>query len=690
MKKKLLFLLFIILPFFFFAQENSQAIIESFIEELSSNLDEDEEVDFQELYDDLDYFYNNPLNINFAEETELQKFKILTNFQVKSLIKYIRYKGQLISIYELQLVEGFDVNLVKKLQPFIAIKKIKNSNNYKLKYILKYGKNSLMYRMQRVVEEQKGYTEKEEGGSENSRYLGSPWKNYFKYKFNYGRKISFGLVGEKDAGEEFFTGSQKKTGFDYYSCHLQVDDISIFKRIIVGDFRVQTGHGLILWNGMGFGKSAYTMNINKRPQYLKKYSSTDENNFFRGAGTTVNYKDLYITTFYSRKKIDGNLTENKDSLEDFEQIATSFQNSGFHATPSELEDKDAVKETVYGASLSLIKNKYRLGFNYLNYAFDNKLEAGTALYEKYYFSGDRNFNYSADYQVFLNKINFFGEIASDKNNAIAMLNGMLVEAHSQLYFGLLHRRYDKDYNAMYSGSFSENTRTQNENGWYLSTEFHPIKNFKISAYYDIFKFNWLRYRTNAPSDGFDYIVHIDYTPSYRLQMYLRLKQKNKAINSYEENPVSTIENYNKINLRYNLQYIVNDQLSLKSRFEYAHYDQKSKGKSVGYLILQDVNYKFKKIPLKLNFRYAIYDTDDWDSRIYAYENDILYAFSIPAYYSKGIRTYLNLNYKLFRNFDVWFKYAINVYRDKKYIGSDKTYIDGNKKSEIKLQCRYKF
>ena len=82
-------------------------------------------------------------------------------------------------------------------------------------------------------------------------------------------------------------------------------------------------------------------------------------------------------------------------------------------------------------------------------------------------------------------------------------------------------------------------------------------------------------------------------------------------------------------------------------------DQKSKG----FVAYQDLIYAPKSIPFKVQTRFAIFDTDDYDTRIYAYENDVLYAFSVPAYYGKGTRFYLNLNYKLNRTFNFWLRYS---------------------------------
>ena len=76
------------------------------------------------------------------------------------------------------------------------------------------------------------------------------------------------------------------------------------------------------------------------------------------------------------------------------------------------------------------------------------------------------------------------------------------------------------------------------------------------------------------------------------------------------------------------------------------------------LLLQDFNYKFKIIPLSFWFRYCIFNTDDWDSRIYTYENDLLNNFSIPAMSGTGSRCYLMVEWSFGKLVDLRIKFAI--------------------------------
>ena len=95
-------------------------------------------------------------------------------------------------------------------------------------------------------------------------------------------------------------------------------------------------------------------------------------------------------------------------------------------------------------------------------------------------------------------------------------------------------------------------------------------------------------------------------------------------------------------------------------------------------------------PYTASMRLQYFETNGYNSRLYAYENDVLYSFSIPVFYDKGYRYYLNINYDINSKLSVWIKWAQTIYKDKNLIGSGLDEIKGSFKSEIKLQAMYKF
>ncbi len=656
------------------------------IEEIASNTDE--ELDYTSLYEDLNYFLNNPLNLNTATKNDLERLQILNDFQISSLLDYIKQNGKMLSVYELQLVYGFTFDDIMNVLPFVSVSEITKDEKLSLQNAIKYGNHQLFIRTQNVLEEQVGYSPISDSAllaNSNARYLGNSYKLYTKYKYNYKDKIYWGITAEKDPGEEFFAGSNPN-GFDFYSAHLQLNHIGIFKTITLGDFQAKFGQGLVLWSDMGFGKGPYVLNLRKKAQGLRKYSSTNENVFMRGVGTTISLSSFDITAFYSNKKIDANIT---DSTDNEISSVSSFQNSGYHATPSEIEDKDAIREQIIGANISYNHKTFKIGLTAVNYQYSASLLKDTTPENQFKFQGSENSNLSFDYQFGFWDFSFFGEEAISANGSMAFLNGMLVRLAPQISLSALHRHYDKNYQANYANAFSEASGTNNESGFYFGLELHPAKYWTIKLFYDSYRFPWIKTGADAPSNGTEWFFQTDYQPNRNLSMYLRIKNEEKLVNDNNVSGIKNLTGQSLFKFRYQLNYRVNEQVALKSRIETSSY-QKSGLTEDGYMIYQDIFYDFEKIPLSFNMRYAMFNTDSYNTRIYAYESDILYAFSIPAYYSKGSRFYVNLKYTLLDFIDIWLKYSQSYYSDLDVISSGLNQINGNTKSEIKAQVRIKF
>lgn len=658
--------------------------IEDLIENIASSTDI--EFDYTTLFEDLNYYLNNPLNLNTATIENLEKLQILNDFQIKSLQDYIKTNGEMLSIYELQFVFGFTQQEIDMLLPFVTVSKSEQKQRLKLKNALQYGNNQLFIRAQQVLEQQQGFSPIEDSllaASPNSRYLGNATKLYTRYKYTYKDLISFGITAEKDAGEEFFTGSNKH-GFDFYSGHLVLNKIGIFQTIVLGDFQAKFGQGLVLLSEMSSGKSSYVLNIRKRSQGLSKYSSANENEFMRGAGTTIRIKNVDFTGFVSYKNIDANIT---DSIDDEIAAVSAFQNSGLHSIPSEIADEKAISEQIIGGNITYNHSRFKIGLTGLNYTYGANLIKDTTPQNQFEFQGKSNTNISLDYQFSLRDFNFFGEEAISQNGGLAFLNGMLVNIAPQVSFSVLHRYYEKDYQANYSNAFTESAKANNETGLYFGIEIYPYKRWKISAYYDTYRFPWLTSSSDAPSAGNDYFLQADFNPSREVSMYVRLKYEEKQINETVSEGIDDLMQQENLKLRLHLNYNLNRQLSLKSRVETSSYQKGNSKSEYGYMVYQDIFYSLKQIPLNINLRFAIFDTDTYNARIYAYESDMLYSFSVPAFYSRGTRFYLNLKYSVTKYIDLWIKYSQTYYSDLNVISSGLSEIDGNTKSEIKAQVR---
>jgi hypothetical protein len=672
-------------------EQGDAALVEAAIEMIAENA-EDEEIDYTTLFDDLIFLLNRPINLNNCTKDDLSSLPILNEIQINNLLAHIEDNGKFITIYELQSIDGFDLKTINNILPFVKVTRDYEALNVNLKEVLKNGKHELFLRSQLILEEQKGFSPIDSAdlaANPNSRYLGSKPKFYTRYRFKYGRNISIGFTGEKDAGEEFFNGSQEE-GYDYMSAHAFAKDLGVVKRLAIGDYQVQLGQGLTMWSGLAFGKSAQVMNIKKTAQVIKPYTSVDENLFMRGAAATIAIKKLEFTGFYSKKKIDANISVADTSSQEVIEV-TSFQQTGFHATPGELEDKNAIDEAVWGGNIAYKSRKFSTSVSVARAVYSANLNRSLQEYSQFDFSSDENYNYGLDYSYVFKNVNLFGEVSRSQNGGMAYINGVIVSLDPRLSVSVFHRHYDRNFQNLFSNAIGESSRNVNENGLYVGATSKINRRWTLSAYYDVFQFPWLRYRTDAPSIGSEWLAQLNYRPSRKVEMYLRARRELK-----DENATGITEGINylvdrrRTYLRYHTSFSINDAVKLKSRVEVSEYVLGENAPEKGFLVYQDVSYKMTALPLALSFRFAMFETDTYNARMYVYETDVLYAFSIPAYYYRGTRMYIMARVKLLKRMDIWLRYAQTYYDDRSVISSGLPEIQGNTKSEVKAQLRIKF
>jgi hypothetical protein len=664
---------------------------EDFHQRIESLLEEtDTELDYAELIEELEFFIQNPINLNNATADELRRLFLLNDLQINNLINHISMFGKLISIYELQSIETFDMETIMAIQPFVTVTEDVRRRHFSLDDMMREGNSQLFIRYQQLFEEQRGfsYIDPEElEKNPNARYLGSPFRLYTRYRFTYYNNVSIGITAEKDPGEEFFKGSQPQ-GFDFYSAHVHLRDFGRLKAVSLGDFQVQFGQGLTLWSGLAFGKSSEAINVKKNGLGLRQYTSVDENNFFRGVGATVGLGVFDFTAFYSSKNRDANVLL-VDTLEQDEMVITSLQQTGLHRTPRELEGKNSVRETIYGGNLAYRQSNFSVGLTAYRMELGADYQRNLSFYNQFDFSSSNNSNIGLDYNYILRNFNFFGEGAFSENGGYAFLNGVMMSLDPRLSLSVVHRKFSKDYQSVYAVAFAENTRVVNENGLYIGLQAQLSREWRITAYADHFSFPWMKFRTYMPSQGYDYLAQVNYRPSRNIEMYARYRVKNKPLNTQLPGMIRHLDDVKRTNYRFHFSYAISPSFILRNRVEYIDFQYGERNEQ-GYVIYQDISYRNFRSPWAITMRYALFDTDGFDSRIYAYENDVLYAFSFPFYSDKGSRVYLLARYRLGRNIDLYARLAQTFYTNRHEIGSGLDLIEGNTRTELKAQVRIKF
>ena len=671
------------------------------------------EVDLSTLFEVLTDRFNDPIDLNHTDAQELHSLLLLTDPQINAIMQHIIRNGPLLSIYELQAIDGMDLRSIEMIRPFVTVREHPLAMHASLRDMLKRGEQELLLRSTMNVQQRRGfqhrsdnwgtsYSDQAIGPTEigemerNSQlYLGSPYRIYTRYRFRYRHNLSFGITAEKDEGEEFFRGSQPN-GFDFYSAHLFLRDIGRWKAIAIGDHAAQFGQGLAFWNGLAFAsKSSFAMNVKRNAIGLLPYTSVNENLFMRGVGGTYALSRKWeITASISSKPIDASVQPGAaDTIGTAppEVLFSSFQQDGYHRTYNELAKKDAVQEHIGVAHLRYRDRTFSIGATASHVRFDADLQRNVRPYNQFEFNGDRNSTAGIDMDLLYRNANFFGEAAMSANGGLAYNAGVLLSLDRRVDISVVHRDYGRDFQSLYSTAFGEGSKVSNERGTFLGLAIQASRAISINAYIDRFRFPWLRYQIDAPSHGTDWLVQLNWRPRKHVDLYVRTRHRYGSRNTGETvTGVRPVVRTAQINHRFHASYRVTPAITFRTRLETVTFQRGDLSMQHGFMLYHDLVHRPMMGPIEVTLRFALFETDGWDARLYAYENDLAGMFSIPAYSGRGIRWYGMLRARPFRNVDVWLRYGAFILPDQERIGSGLQEVRGNVRSDLKLQVRLRF
>ena len=667
-------------------------------QELFAEIQSDQ-IPYEDLYGTLLTFYQSPLNLNTASPEELRALPLLSEAQVAALLAHRRATGPLLSVYELQAVPGWDVRTIERVAPFVTVagtnpnaargalwQRIKNEEN-----------NAVLLRYERVMQQRKGYTAVDTfQGRPTLRYLGSPDALALRYRVSHAHDFSLGFTMEKDAGEPLaWRPARNQFGPDFLSAHVVLYEQGRLKTLALGDYQLQFGQGLLLSSGLALGKGGETVTALRRASLgVRPYAALLENTFFRGAAATYQLAPRWeATAFASRKNIDANARQTTDSLAQFDEFSTSLLLTGLHRTATEIANRQRLAETVGGGHLGYRSPDGHLSFGltavgtHYGMAYQKRPEP----YNRYEFQGQNNLAFGAHYSYGWRNLLLFGESGRSSGGGLGTVNGVLASLGPTVDASVLVRHYDADFHTFYGNALSENTRNINESGLYIGLKVRPLPRWEVSAYFDQFRFPWLRYRVGTPSQGQDALLRVAFTPTKTGLLYVQYRARLKPLDlpSSLGRPVPLPGQQLRHSLLLYADVQPTPRLGLRTRLQasYLRADDNLPWRN-GFVLSQDATVQIAR-RVSLAARYAVFDTDDYDTRQYMFEQDVLYAISAPALYGQGTRAYALLQATLNKHFTLWLRYADTRYRHQSTISSGLEEIKGNARSEVTAQVRYR-
>ena len=653
---------------------------------------QDEDLDYEALYELLLELYQNPLEINRVTADELQATYLLSTQQIQSLLEHRRTWGDFLSLYELQTLPNWDSTTLVTILPFLTLETTATSSKTFFERLRSEENNFLVIRHRRTWEFRKGYSKNDSTLNPTSRYMGDPNDLFLRYRIQHAKDFSLGLILEKDAGEVLTWDTKtSRYGFNFASFHFTRYGMGKWKTISLGDFQASFGQGLVFGAGFSLGKGAETVPTVRRSSLgLLPYTASIETGFFRGIGLTRQLGRWQSSLLISSVGKDGRVTESSDSLGAAPQTLTSLSQTGLHRSLSELSTKNQVREINLGSNLqySAQSGRWSAGLNFLHTQFSIPWIRNATSYNAFDFSGQTNQVGSLYANLTWKNFALFGESARSRSQGQGTVLGLVSSLSRTVDFSLLWRSYDRHFHSLYATAFAESTRPSNERGVYLGFQVKPSATLKFNAYVDFFTFPWLKFRVSTPSKGQEWLVRWSYQPQKTRQVTLQFKQERKMRNITEEvesTPTQQVGMILKSQAQASLELDISPELSSRSRilWNQVTFDQK---KTQGWMLIQECS--FSRRNWKLTARMALFDTDTFDNRIYAYEQNAVGTFAIPAFSGRGSRQYILAQYRIHSRFTAYFRIARTIYSDREVISSGMQAISGPKQTDTLLLLRY--
>ena len=384
-----------------------------------------------------------------------------------------------------------------------------------------------------------------------------------------------------------------------YGGFVELRDMGPMKRVVAGNYQASFGYGLVVGSPFKRGKTAYIQSTSTTEEGLKKFGSLgDSYNYFHGIGATA-------------------------------QVSKWADVSAFYSLR---EGKEEWKHVV-GVNATGRWKQLKVGVTAVEEIRqptpDPSLKGGELLSTHAVIGVNARWNWG--------KVDIWGEVAGSKGEqwGIGGIAGIRYTPISDLNLRAIYRYYSPEFDNAYANALCSWTRMKDEHGGYLGIEYNRLSNWQLSAFGDVWK------------SGFETMIQTDFVPQkdYRMHMRFRVKRKDKK------------DTYS---LQWNMVYKVG-QWKMKTQAD-GNLVYVNSELSYGWSVLQDVEYRFAKVPIVLQLRAQAFDARKWDNRVYIYENDVLYAYAIPFVYGMGGRLWLNARYKINDTFSVYLRVSETIYQ----------------------------
>lgn len=644
---------------------------------------------------------DNPFDVNRATAADLSTIPSLSLPLARRVVRHRKTHGPFSTLDEIAAVEGIQQRHVRSFRPYLQVNTSSlpsdsEENPYPsippIDTVLSNLDLKLIQRATRTLDPGRGFDD----DTTRTTFQGSPTRITTRLRVGWERRAQVAVTLDKDPGEAFQWHPQSNTyGFDHIAGNVAVHDMGRIETLVVGDFTAQYGQGVSLWQGLSFGKGRAPVSpLVRSGRGIVPFQSTSENQFFRGTATTVSITPaLSASAFLSHRRRDATLDSNRTTAGEPQGPipVRTLSTGGRHRTESELRRKDAVGITTMGGAVEFHTGPLHVGLTGYETRLDRPLRPSDAPYRHFDLSGSQFAMTSAFGSAVLSDYTVFGEVARASTGHVGGVIGAALDHRGGVDALLLARRFPPSFGGLYNGAVGESGSTQNEMGIYTGLRVQIADRWQLAAYVDQYQFPWLRYSVPRPTRGIDTRMVLEYEPRPWLSSYAQGRAQWQQRGTNRPGPsgrsLHAVEPERRYSARWHTEYTFSDALTLRTRIQLSRYSTTTTAPVHGVLLSQGLRLRPRR-SLRLDARLAFFDTDGFESRIYAYEHDLLYSFSVPVLYDRGRRSYVLAHYKATTRLTVEAKYGATWYPHRRTIGSGLNARTGNHVRELRLQLRW--
>ena len=605
--------------------------------------------------EELEQLRANPIHINQASVKELLKIPFLNQQQAIAIITLRKYVGHIYNLNTLSQIDSFPLDLISAIQPYFT-----TEDRQIYPELTLYSRTRFKQKHPNAV----GYS--------NHKYAGNPLKFYQRINGSIKNTWKAGIIVEKDAGEAKW--NDHAAGFMEYS--------SVKNRLILGNFYIRTGQGLIFG---GLNVSSLSSNpkspLSRGTVRLRGYLSAVESNPCQGFAWQWTNATITNILFFSRAQYDASLNENQE-------IETQ-PNTGIHRTQTERNNQDQLTETRAGFSSQYsFGSTSLLNVNFLHTCRNRVFAPPDSIRNRFGFQDQTNQSASLFFQHHFSSLSISGEIAAQNNNSTAgSIQFSLSKPPFAFFTALWH--YDPHFHNISGRAFGQfSSPPQNSRGFYAGLNYHLSTRFRVTGYWYFERPLWRTYFVPLPRYQQKSLLHLYHNSSPHVQWYAQWRINTTETKDYLllNTPPDTVitGDIQKHNIRFQLSLGSRAHFMMRDRIEYTRiskrHDFSKSAPETGWLFFHDFHYH--PVPeITIWARLCFFDTSGYDARIYTYENDVPGVLTNKILYGRGSHFFLLAKFRLFEQGNIAVKFASTYYDDRNSISSGNERIDANHLSE---------